>query len=183
MEAMTEQASSTSSHPKCFFGGGIKRKIGFGGIMEHGESDNEKEEEEETSQLETQPQTATALLPRHSKANKNDLQLQHGKTSKKQRRAVKRGFMMWDGNFQAIPRIDDYASSTSPCTKLEDLDLSSNALNLSLCRILRVWDLRLTKRMDKLGSTYSGGGGTRGDGIPVAESSTEETKYQYLPCQ
>ena len=170
MEAMTEQASSTTLHRKNnSFGGGSKRKLCFGGSREHGESDNK--EEEEASQLETQPHTATAQLSRH--------------LSKKQRRVVKRGLMMWDGNFQAIPRIidDDYVSSTSPCTKLEDLNLSSNALNLSPCRILRVWDLRLTKRMDKLGSTTcSGGGGVRrgDDEIPIAESSTEETNHQYV---
>ena len=170
MEAMTERASSTTSHRKNnSFGGGSKRKLCFGGSREHGESDNK--EEEEASQLETQPHTITALLPRH--------------LSKKQRRAVKRGLVMWDGNFQAIPRIidDNYDSSTLPCTKLEDLNLSSNALNLSPCLILRVWDLRLTKRMDKLGSTTcSGGGGVsrEDDEIPVAESSTEGTKYQYV---
>ena len=56
----------------------------------------------------------------------------------------RRGFM-WDGNFHAVPRINDYASATLQCTKLEDLDLSSDALNASLCHILQVWDLCLTK--------------------------------------
>ncbi len=78
---------------------------------------------------------------------------------------------MWNGNFHAVPCINDYASATLQCTKLEDLDLSSDALNASLCHILQVWDLCLTKRMDKLGSTCSSGDGgrKRGDGIPVAE--------------
>ena len=53
MEAMTEQASLTTLHRKInSFGSGSKRKLCFGGSMEHGESDNE-EEEEEASQLET----------------------------------------------------------------------------------------------------------------------------------
>ena len=88
---------------------------------------------------------------------------------------------MWDGNFQSIPHMWD-VSSTAPCSKVNELDLSSNSLNLSLCHILRVWDLRLTKRMDKLGSTRFGGCGNpvrRWDGSSVTESSCAIMSHQF----
>ena len=62
------------------------------------------------------------------------------------------------------------------------MDLSCSSLNLSLCHILRVWDLRLTKRMDKLGPTRFGGCGNpvrRWDGSSVTESSCAIMSHQF----
>ena len=89
---MTEQASSTSLHRKCFFGSKIERKF-------------------------TNCKTGHYIF---LKANKNDLQLRrHDINEVTQSCKESRGLMMWDGNFQAIPHIDtyDYASSSLPCTK------------------------------------------------------------------
>ncbi|KAL3758343.1 hypothetical protein ACHAWU_005013 [Discostella pseudostelligera] len=177
-------ASSSSSSSS-----GIKRKLGFGDTyMEHGESDANDDDDNTTSQqqLETQPQNhhyASVLPPRGEEQQQQ--QQRQWISSKKQRRARKR-CLMWDGNFQAIPHIINDATSTSttlPCSKLGELDLSSTSLNLSLCRILRVWDLRLTKRMDKLVSPRSGadGGGGGGRDGSICESTTSLEARQYHP--
>lgn len=47
----------------------------------------------------------------------------------------------------SIPHVDD---TMCPCSNLEDLDLYSSTLDVSPCRILRVWDVRSTKRMEKV---------------------------------
>ena len=166
-------ATSASSCVGC----GTKRKLGFGGILEQlGKFDDDCN----TTQLETQPQTrASVLLSENEEQQQQCIPI----SSKKQQRAGKRGRMMWAENVQAIPHINDASSPTSSCSKLEELDLSSTSLNLSLCRILRVWDLRLTKRMGKLESSNSGGDddGCGGRNGVICESTTSEQARQYHP--
>lgn len=70
--------------------------------------------------------------------------------SKRSSRSKNRG-IMWDGRDQSIPHVND---TVYPCTKLCNLDLEACILDLSLCQILQVWDIRSTKRMDKLMSSH-----------------------------
>jgi len=82
---------------------------------------------------------------------------------------------MWDGRIGSIARVDD---ATTPCSDLGELDLSSRTLDLRLCRVLRVWDYRSTRRMDGVMMARRGGGtaadeGEEEDSDNAAVESTE----------
>lgn len=58
----------------------------------------------------------------------------------------KRG-VMWNGKFEMVPHVEDACET---CSKLDELDLSTKVLNLGLCRVVRIWEIRNTKRMDNM---------------------------------
>jgi len=55
--------------------------------------------------------------------------------------------VMWDGKSEMVPHVEDACET---CSKLDELDLSTKVLNLELCRVVRIWEIRNTKRMDNM---------------------------------
>lgn len=90
------------------------------------------------------------LLPSSQKKQRTNNHHQGSGASKRSSRSKNCG-IMWDGRAQSIPHVNN---TTNPCTKLCNLDLETSTLDLSLCQILQVWDIRSTKRMDKLMSSH-----------------------------
>jgi hypothetical protein len=55
--------------------------------------------------------------------------------------------------------------AASPCSGLDELDLSSRSLDLPLCRVLQVWDIRSTRQKDgAMAPRRRGGHGGGADG-------------------
>ncbi len=64
-----------------------------------------------------------------------------------QRSPQKKHGLMWNGKFDTVPLAED---TNTTCSKLDELDLSTKVINLGLCRVLRIWEIRNTKRMDNM---------------------------------
>ena len=111
---------------------GIKRKLGFG-ITTTTIAEEEGQKSSQDVEEDDDPLT-------------NGKKKKRARTNPKKRK-LERG-LMWDGKFKSIPHVED---ATEPsCCKLQELDLSCQSLSLPLCRVLRIWDVRSTKRMDNL---------------------------------
>jgi hypothetical protein len=125
---------------------GIKRKLGFMSRpnVEEGDSDDVGDDEE--GLLETQPMMTHTHPVVTTLASKEGRQ-QPATTAENRRTNNKKQGLMWNGDFDKIPCVEDL---NTPCSKLNEVDLNTRTLDLGLCRVLRVWDLRLTKRMDKM---------------------------------
>ncbi|KAL7543791.1 hypothetical protein ACHAXR_013242 [Thalassiosira sp. AJA248-18] len=136
-ELQTQEEENLTPRREAIFGG-IKRKLGF---VASKEPDGGTEEMPENSNDNKKQQLQPPAKKRSRKQQHN------GQSTHRQRRGL-----MWDGRFESITHVDD---ATSQCSKLSELDLSSQTLNLSLCRVLRVWDVRLTKRMEQVHEAIS----------------------------
>eukprot|EP00986_Skeletonema_menzelii_P006250 scaffold2358_cov222-Skeletonema_menzelii.AAC.4 len=104
---------------------GIKRKLGFLSQSQEEQDDDDDEEEDGVDDQRTNNNT------------------------KRARMTTPPG-QMWDGDLSSIPHVSDTISSSGPCHHLQEMDLSSSMVNLGLCRVLKVWGIRLTRRMNRL---------------------------------
>lgn len=120
---------------------GIKRKLGFLSQSQ----ENEQQDDEGNEDTDDQDADST-----HRNNNNN-----------KRQKGIKRARMtpgqMWDGNLSSIPHVSettsllqDNNSNGGKCFHVKEMDLYSSSVNLGLCRVVRVWGNRLTRRINKL---------------------------------
>ena len=133
---------------------GIKRKFAFLSQSQEEEKEEEKEDDDNDDENDEENE------------NEDDDQASDKRSSKKkkQKKAMMMARMtpgqMWDGDFASIPHVsnmtamsqedNDGGGSGAKCFHLKKMDLTSSSVNLGLCRVVKVWGIRLTKRMDQL---------------------------------
>jgi len=115
---------------------GIKRKLGFlSQSQEQDEHDDDDDDDDDDNQ-----------------ADDNNNKRHKGRI-----RARMTPGQMWDGDFTSIPHVSEttlqdntHHGGGGTCFHLNEMDLSSSSVNLGLCRVVKVWSVRLTRRMDRL---------------------------------
>ena len=105
--------------------GGLRRRLGFSGSKPKRKRPRESEPTRETKRRRLDPSEFHS-----SRANAARIPSRPGG--------------MWDGAMSSVPCITE---ARRECTSISDADLSAKAVDLSTCRILRVWRKRDTKRM------------------------------------
>eukprot|EP00804_Cyclotella_cryptica_P020596 CCRYP_003430-RB/>CCRYP_003430-RB protein AED:0.01 eAED:0.01 QI:127/1/1/1/1/1/2/1364/967 len=113
---------------------GIKRKLGFLTQREEDEEENDNKNKLSPNRKENHSSTHPDL----------DSQTPIRPTKKKKYTTSQRG-LMWNANVASVPHISETLHTV---TKLNELDLYTAKLDLGLCRVLRIWKLRHTKRME-----------------------------------
>ena len=119
----TQQQLETQEEGGIF--SGIKRKLGF--LSQSQEDEDEK-----------------------AAADENNNNNNSGKKHKKAKMIAMSPGQMWDGRLSSIPHISESDASGRKCFQLKDMDLSSSLVNLGLCRVVKIWGVRFTKRMERL---------------------------------
>lgn len=155
----TQEEELTPSRSSKLFSG-IKRKLGFVANNTTNSSSQEDAVREESSKKK-----------KRAKINNNN--------NNNNKQSSKRG-IMWNGSMKSVPHVEDTFHTNNSTTKLQELDLYNSIVNIDMCEILKVWDVRNTKRMDKLyrEEEESGGEGVvGGEGSEEVESSTMLLPY------
>ena len=148
---------------------GIKRKLGFV-VTTSGENQSQQSEENESSQIKKKRARTDSSIS-NSNSNNHDAHRKQTQT--------KRG-LMWDGKYKSIPHVQD---ATFVGSNLEELDLLCQSLDLSLCRVLRVWDIRSTKRTNKLmlsSEKNDGEGGSNDNNAEVARGGIIQAAWNAI---
>ena len=137
---------------------------------EEEDDDDEEENDEDEEPLQTQQQLETqdGILSGFKSGIKRKLAFlspsqdtNDGTNNNKKKRhktimmARKTPGQMWDGNFASVPQFteledfhEDGNEGEGNCCHLSEMDLTSSSVNLGLCRVVKVWGLRSTDRMD-----------------------------------
>jgi hypothetical protein len=126
----TPEGASGSGRKRRSPGGlfsGIKRKLGFLQQEEEGPDDHVESTE---SVCPVKPDSFHR--PKKKRRRTKDSKMQRG--------------LMWNADFSSIPQVSEASCYTS---KLQEVDLHTQNLDLGLCKILRVWEIRDTQRMNK----------------------------------
>jgi len=155
----TQEEELTPSRTSKLFSG-IKRKLGFVANNTANSFSQEDAVREESSKKK-----------KRAKINNNN--------NNNNKQSSKRG-IMWNGSMKAVPHVEDTFHTNNSTTKLQELDLYNSIVNIDMCEILKVWDIRNTKRMDKLyrEEEESGGeGAVGGEGSEEVGSSTMLLPY------
>ncbi|KAL7432027.1 hypothetical protein ACHAXM_002879 [Skeletonema potamos] len=132
---------------------------------ENEESDDDEEEEPLQTQQQLETRFVSGIKRKFSQSDKRSNNSNKNNNSKKKRRkeimmkARMTPGQMWDGNFLAIPHVsetmmlqddDEKGRGGRACHHLKEMDLYSSSVNLGLCRVIKVWSIRFTRRMDRL---------------------------------
>ena len=145
----TQEEELTPSRTSKLFSG-IKRKLGFVANNAANSSSQEDAVREESSKKK-----------KRAKINNNN--------NNNIKQSSKRG-IMWNGSMKSVPHVEDTFHTNNSTTKLQELDLYNSIVNIDMCEILKVWDIRNTKRMDKLYREEEESGG---EGVVGGEGSEE----------